>query len=367
MNVLVWCSWVARPVGGMEITALELAIELQRRGHQVVLAGAYDNAPELRARIPAGMPYYAFDVHRRRVKPHLKAARLLWRAMGEHRTEVVSAHGSVIAVHEVCRIRNVPLVWTLHGAGPSPKDPVGRLKTMAIRRILMSPNTHIIGVSRATTEIVRQEFPRLDEARLHVIGVGRRDENALTALVLPKAAPPWHLGFVGRLAERKRPLDLVAVANGLNNTLDYKFEVFGDGPLLEALRTAISAARLEHRFTLHGYWDRGSPSMVEQFQIMVHTDCVEPFGAALLEAQLGGRPVVAYRVGGNPDIIEHGTTGWLVPLGDVKGLAEGVRRITEKGFTEFAAASRQRATKLFPMARMVSEYETLFEQLCASH
>lgn len=367
MNIMVWSSWVASPVGGMEITALELAIELRRHGHQVTLVGAYDNAPELRSQIPADMPYYPFDIHRRLMKPHLKAARLLWRVMRKHSIEVVSAHGSVIALNEVCRMRKVPLVWTVHGAGPRPKDPIGRLKTVAIRRILMASNTHVIAVSHATAEIMHQEFPRLDASRLHVISVGRRDEKALTALPLPQPASPWRLGFVGRLAERKRPLDLVAVASKLNGALDYKFEVFGDGPLLESLRNAIRAARLEHRFRLHGYWDKGSPSMVEQFQILVHTDCVEPFGAALVEAQLGGRPVVAYRVGGNPEIVEHGVTGWLVPLGDIDGLAEGVRTITAKGFTGFAKAARQRATKLFPLARMVTEYEGLFKRICAKN
>src|SRR5258708_36175826 len=121
MNVLVWNSWVAPPVGGMERIALEIALQLHARKHTVVLVGPYDKAPELRARIPADMPYYFFDLYRRRPKRHFAAGRLLGRVMRDHEIEVVSAHGSVFASHEVCRRRGIPHVWTIHGAEARPK------------------------------------------------------------------------------------------------------------------------------------------------------------------------------------------------------------------------------------------------------
>lgn len=365
MNVLVWSSWVARPVGGMERVALELALRLHERKHHVVLAGAYDNAPELRAKIPADMPYHFFDIHSRHIKPHIAAARLLSRLAREHNIQIISDHGSPFAPHEVSRRRRIPLVWTIHGAQNRPKGPIGRLKTAAVARVLNAGSTHIVAVSHATAQIIRQQFPRLDKERLHVIHNGIIDEIALAKLPLPRPGPPWNLGFIGRLAERKRPLDLVAVAQKLDGVLDFKLHVFGEGPLENSLRSAIAQHRLERRFELHGYWDKGSAGMVEQLQLLVHTDSVEPFGGALLEAQLGGRPVVAYRVGGNPEIVEHGETGWLVPLNDIDGLAEGVRTIAGTRFADFTAAARRRAVEHFSVARMIDQYEALFECLCA--
>ena len=366
MNVLVWNSWVARPVGGMERVALELALRLHERQHRVVLVSAYDNAPELRVRIPSDMPYYPFDIHQRRVKPHLKAARLLWRVTGEHQIEVISGHGSMIAPYEVCRLRGIPLVWTLHGAGDRPQGIIGRLKTAAVGRILAAQTTQVVAVSHATAEILRQQFPRLDEARLHVIHNGIITAEPLAALPLPQPGPPWQLGFIGRLAERKRPLDLIDIAQKLNGSLDFRIHVFGEGPLLATLRAAIQQHRLEQRFVLHGYWDKGSAGMVEQIHLLVHTDSVEPFGGALLESQLGGRPVVAYRVGGNPEIVEHGATGWLVPLADTGALADGVRVVTSEKFAGMSQAARERAARMFSLARMTDEYIALFNQACAS-
>jgi glycosyltransferase involved in cell wall biosynthesis len=366
MNVLVWNSWVAHPVGGMERIALEIALQLHSRKHRVVLMGAYDNAPELRARIPADMPYYFFDMYCRRFKPHFAVARLLGRVIQDYNIEVVSAHGSVFASHEVCRRRDIPHLWTIHGAEARPKGLLGRMKTAALARVLYDPLSHAVAVSTATAEIIHQQFPRLDATHLHVINNGAPHEASLLELPLPHPGPPWQLGFIGRLAERKRPLDLVEVASKLDKRLDFKLHVFGEGPLQEPLKAAIVRQHLENRFVLHGYWDKGSAGMLEQIQLLVHTDGVEPFGGALVEAQLSGRPVIAYRVGGNPDIVEHNATGCLVPVGDIDGLAEGVCSIAEKSFSGFSVAARERAIKRFSLAHMADKYIALFEKTCAS-
>jgi glycosyltransferase involved in cell wall biosynthesis len=359
MNILVWSSYVGQPAGGQEKIALELARQFHQRGHRVVLAGPYDNAPELRARIPAEMPYYSFDLHRRRRKPQLAALRLLARVIREHAIEVCSAHGNVFALAEICRRQKIPVVWTIHGASAAPTGMVGWLKTTLVRRVVACDTVRLVAVSHATREILRQRFPRLAADRLLVIHNGIIDEAALAALPVPRPGPPWRLGFIGRLAERKQPLDLIEVAR----RLDYTIHVFGDGPLAAPLRAAIAAHGLADRFVLHGHWTRGSAGMVEQFHVLVHTDRVEPFGGALLEAQLGARPVAAYRVGGNPEIVEHGKTGWLVACQDYDGLIAGIRQITGTDFSRYAQASRQRAAAQFSMQRMVEQYANLMETL----
>jgi glycosyltransferase involved in cell wall biosynthesis len=351
----------------MERIALEIALQLHSHKHTVVLVGPYDKAPELRARIPADMPYYFFDLYSRRPKRHFAAGRLLARVIRDHKIEVVSAHGSVFASHEVCRRRGIPHVWTIHGAESRSTTLLGRMKTAALARVLYDPLSHAVGVSNATAEIIRQQFPRLDPSHLHVINNGAPHEASLLELPLPRPGPPWQLGFIGRLAERKRPLDLVEVARKLDKRLDFKLHVFGDGPMEEPLKAAIARHHLEDRFVLHGYWNKGGAGMFEQIQLLVHTDGVEPFGGALVEAQLSGRPVIAYRAGGNPDIVEHGATGHLVPVGDIDGFAEGVCTVAEKNFADFSMAARKRAIKCFSLAHMRDNYAALFKRVCAKN
>lgn len=349
MNILLWSSYVAHPVGGQERVSLELALQLHQRGHHVVLVGPFDNAPELRARIPAELPYHSFDLYRARFRRHLAARRLMLQLMQEHRIEIVSAHGSLLAPLFCCKHLNTPMVWTMHGVESRPPTWLGRLKTKIIGQFISGPTTHIVMVSQASADLFLKLFPKLGTKKLHVIHNGASDEAELGRLPLPHAGPPWNLGFIGRLAERKQPLDLVQIAQRLEGHLDFQLHVFGSGPLLPALTEAIRQHRLEHRFVLHGYWSKGSAGMLEQIQILVHTDRLEPFGGALVEAQLAGRPVAAYRVGGNPEIVSHGETGWLAPLGDLDGLAAGVQRIAGKDFERFSAAARQRATQRFSL------------------
>jgi glycosyltransferase involved in cell wall biosynthesis len=367
MNILVWSSWVGHPAGGQERVALELAIQLHQRKHRVVLAGAYENSPELRARIPSGLPFYHFDIHRHRLKRHLRLARLLQQLVREHQINVISAHGSIFAPHRVCRACNIPLVWTIHGAEPRATDFVGCLKTAAVGHVLAARTTYVVAVSQATAVIVGDRFPQFNPERLHVIHNGVIDASALAGLPLPQAGPPWKLGFVGRLAVRKRPLDLVPVAQFLKGRLNFQLHVFGDGPVGKQLHEAIQREGLQDQFVLHGYWNQGSAGMVEQFQVLVHTDDQEPFGGALLEAQWGGRPVAAYRAGGNPEIVEDGVTGRLVPPGDTGALAVAICEIAGEHFSKLAQAARDRAARHFTVARMTDQYISFFERACASH
>ena len=367
MNVLLWSSWAAHPVGGQERISLELALQLHRRGHRIAVVGAYDNVPELRAKIPADLPFHHFDLHRKRVKPHLAAIRLIGRAAREIDAEVISAHGNMFAAHEVARRRHIPFVWTIHGSGNLGTGLIDRVKNAALRRVVNHPRSHLVAVSADSARILARNYPSLPAERLHVIHNGAVDEPALLALPPALPGPPWRLGFIGRLVEGKVPLDLVGLAQRLAGKMDFQMHVFGNGPQEDALRAAMRAAHVADRFVLHGYWDKGSPGMVEQMHILIHPSRAEGFASTFLEAQLGGRPAIGYDVGGNPESIEDGVTGRLVPLKDLDALAAAVRTLTAPAtYRQFADAARQRTLQKFTLARMTDRYLALFEQACAS-
>jgi glycosyltransferase involved in cell wall biosynthesis len=367
MNILVWSCYVLNPVGGQERTSLELALQLHQRGHRVVLVGPFDNAPELRAQIPSGMPYYFFDMQRRVGKPHWQAARLLWRLTREHEIEIVSAHGNIFALFEVCRWRRIPMVWTIHGT--SPVEPTGLMeavKKAAIGRVLHHTLCHIVGVSRCTADVTARRFPKMSRSKVHAIITGGMDDRRLLDLPAPQPGPPWQLGFIGRVVPQKQPLHLVAVAEALRDTLDFRFHVFGDGSQLAELRAAVARAGLADRFMLHGYWAKGAAGMIEQLHLLVHPAAEEPLGLVMIEAQLGARPVVAYRVDGIAETVVHERTGYLAPPGDVDGLVNGIRQLTGPSFASFSANAREHAAIHFTLERMAAQYETLFQQICAS-
>ena len=86
---------------------------------------------------------------------------------------------------------------------------------------------------------------------------------------------------------------------------------------------------------------------------------------ALLEAMDAGKPVVATRVGGNPELIVHGCTGFLVEPKDVKGLTDHILRLLSdsEAMKAFGRESAERVRLRFSRELMVSLYGKLYELL----
>jgi glycosyltransferase involved in cell wall biosynthesis len=80
----------------------------------------------------------------------------------------------------------------------------------------------------------------------------------------------------------------------------------------------------------------------------------EPFGLIAIEAMLTGTPVIGFRRGSFPEIVEHGTTGFLVD--DEDEMADMLREL--EGFDRLACA--ERARQRFSADRMAADYEALF-------
>ena len=89
----------------------------------------------------------------------------------------------------------------------------------------------------------------------------------------------------------------------------------------DALARQIAARKLEGRFILAGF----RPDLdqyLSHLDLFVQSSLTEGLPNVILEAQAAGVPVVATAVGGTPEVIEDGWTGWLVPPGDAALLAD---------------------------------------------
>jgi glycosyltransferase involved in cell wall biosynthesis len=119
------------------------------------------------------------------------------------------------------------------------------------------------------------------------------------------------LGAVGRLVREGRALFLILVGDG------------DQRPALEAEARARGLARWV-RFT---GWRRDVRRVYADAEIVALSSQSEGTPVSILEAMAAGRPVVATRVGGIPDLIEHERSGLLVPPGDEEALAQALKRL----------------------------------------
>ena len=145
-------------------------------------------------------------------------------------------------------------------------------------------------------------------------------------LPLNNPAPPV-VGTIGRLIEQKG-LDvfIAAAARVAARRLDVIFQIAGEGLLREALQQQIAELGLSERIHLLG--SRSDvPDVLAQFSVFVSSSRWEGMPYALLEALAARRPVVATRVLGSEELIQHEVNGLLVSPEDPIGLSEAIERL----------------------------------------
>lgn len=173
------------------------------------------------------------------------------------------------------------------------------------------------------------------------------------------------VGAAGRLSPEKGfDVLLAAAARVLRRDPDAGFILFGDGPLRAELAQQIAAAGLGGAFVLTGFradLDRFLP----HFDLLVLPSYTEGLPNVVLEACAAGVPVVATAVGGTPEVIEDGISGFLVPPGDPDTMADRIvaSLASEEMLQDMSANARERIGERFGFAVQARQYRELFLEL----
>jgi sugar transferase (PEP-CTERM/EpsH1 system associated) len=174
------------------------------------------------------------------------------------------------------------------------------------------------------------------------------------------------IGTVGRLDPVKDHVGLLQAFSQLAADPRALLVIVGDGPTRATLAATAAGLGLGGRVRLLGERD-DVPAVLTGFDIFVLSSIAEGMSNAILEAMATGLPVVATRVGGNPELVADGSSGFLVEPGSPAALADALRRyLGDPGLlARHGRAARELAQAEFSLERMVGEYGQLYGRLLA--
>jgi sugar transferase (PEP-CTERM/EpsH1 system associated) len=215
---------------------------------------------------------------------------------------------------------------------------------------------------------IAQILNGVDSALFHPAGEHR------DAVPEPGFSNPGHfvIGTVGRMQEVKDQLTLarafvrlVRAVPGAEQRL--RLVMIGDGPLRERVRVLLAEAGLDEYAWLPGKRDDVARIM-RSFDLFVLPSLAEGISNTILEAMATGLPVLATAVGGNPELIQAGATGTLVPRDDPESMAQAMRAYTENtGLCRLQGfEARRTIERKFSMKAMVDAYMAMYDKLLAS-
>ena len=236
---------------------------------------------------------------------------------------------------------------------------------IALSRDLASYLQHKIGVPPSR---IAQVYNGVDSTLFHPAG---RERDAVPH---PNFSGPGYfvIGTVGRMQDVKDPLTLARAFLRLLQAIPgaeqrLRLVMVGDGPLREQVRMLLVEAGVGECAWIPG-GRNDVARIMRSFDLFVLPSLAEGISNTILEAMATGLPVLATAVGGNPELIQAGVTGTLVPRDDPESMARAMRAYAESPelCRRHGIEARRTIERKFGMEAMVDAYMTIYDKLLAS-
>jgi len=342
--------------GGAERYVVDLALALRARDWPVEVACSAAGV-RASALLDAGIPVQVLGQRlvKRRVCPAY--SRALRRLVLARPPALVHAHlyASAAAAVSATAGLDVPVVVTEHTEGPWRTGPARRLS-----RRVYADSEAIVAVSSAITRLLVGQYD-VPVERVHTL-LPRPSRPAPPLPDRDSAAPK--VGVVARLVPEKGvDVFLHAVARVVRAVPQARFVVVGDGPVGDRLRQLAVDLGLAGAVAFAGFRP-DAPQVIAGLDLLVVPSRTDGSPLVVGEAMHAGVPVVASRVGGLPDLVEHGRTGLLVPPASVDDLARAlVTLLLQPERLRALGACARRAALRQTHAGMVDRMEDLYRQV----
>lgn len=348
--------------GGAELHLLALSEQLTQRGHTVhILArpGSYVFEEGTRR----GLTVHSGTVHS---QSDFSAFGRLQPVFARTRYDILHVHmfPDHLVPPAVARHVKVPVnIMTHHLPHPLKK---GLLKRLAIRRFLFN---RVIAVS----ESVRQTLLTSGLAPEQVVTIHHgTDTEAFRQITVSREeirrewgipAETFVLGIAGRVAEEKGVDHFLQAMKQIRHTGIHGV-VIGAGDTLPQMRELADRLNLNDRVTFAGFRSDINNAINALDCLVLASTWAEPCAAVVQQAMALGLPVIGTDIGGTPEMIEEGTTGFLVQPSQPEAIVAAVERLLSDSAApvRMGEAGRRRVDALFTLSGMVDKTEALYRE-----
>jgi glycosyltransferase involved in cell wall biosynthesis len=240
---------------------------------------------------------------------------------------------------------------------------------LEIDRRLAKRTDRIVVNSRGVEQFYKAQGLPANKLQLIFNGIApaTKSDFSRDALCQELGLPPDArlIGAVGRLSHQKRYKDLIWAADLVKVIRDdTHLLIVGDGPLRENLERFRDLCLIEDRVHFLGT-RHDVMRLMPHFTLLWQASAFEGLPNTIMEAMACGVPVVASDIAGNRELVIHGQTGFLVPVGDRAGLARYAYKILEDPELEkrLGAAGQERIRTEFTAEAMVEKHAAMYREL----
>jgi N-acetyl-alpha-D-glucosaminyl L-malate synthase BshA len=358
--------------GGSGVIGTELGKHLAERGHEVAFISYA--APLRLTDLPPRVSFHEVEIEEYPLLKQFPYTLALASKMAEvarmkclqilHVHYAIPFGAAALLARQITADLGLKVVTTLHGTDITLVGNNASFKPVTCLTIERSDA--VTAVSHYLEEETRRQFDieRPIDVIYNFIDPDRHDRE------IPPCIPPCTcleqvtLMHISNFRPVKRVRDVVAIFAQVAAKMDARLILVGDGPETPVAEQAAKQLGVLDRVTFIGVVDRVAP-LLPAADLFLLPSASESFGLVALEAMASGVPVVASDVGGLPEVIQHGTTGYLAPVGDVDQMAEYAIDLLSDCTKQkaFARAAQQRAAERFDYRKIVPQYEAIYERV----